>query len=151
MKMMYVLGILVLCGFCSCVVTAPRYSTSDKVFTLKIGMTEDEVAAALGVSPYYLKSETDSETILLYKYRVTDRTTLPVFMGPTNGKSVLGKFVNLLVTYDSKGVSKKFETCTTCDETTIATHKLDVGAVITFLTITLPWIVLFLGFKTTVN
>lgn len=114
-------------------------------------MTEDEIAAVLGISPYYIKSETDSEKVLLYKYRVNDRAALPLFMGPTNGKSVLGKYVNLLVTYNSKGVSTKFETCTTCDETTVSTHKVDMAAVITFLTVTLPWIVIFLGFKTTPN
>ena len=147
MKLVYIVSTLLLLGFCSCVVTAPKYSTVDKVYTLKLGMTKDEVSKALDVQPYYLYSMTDSATILLYKYRVTDRATLPLFMGPNNGKTLLGKFVNLLVTYNSKGISTKIETNTTSDVTTVATNKIDINAVITFLTVTLPIVLLFVGIK----
>jgi hypothetical protein len=147
MKLLYLVSALLLLCFCSCVVTAPRYSTSDKVFTLKLGMTKDDVAQALDVQPYYLYSMTDSTTVLLYKYRVTDRTTLPILLKQNNGKSVLGKYINLLVTYNSKGLSTKLETSTTCDITTVATDKLNISEVITFITVTLPVVLLFVGIK----
>ncbi|HXB11008.1 MAG TPA: hypothetical protein VNZ45_03400 [Bacteroidia bacterium] len=128
-------------------VTAPRYTTVDKVFTLKLGMTQSEVAEALDVQPYYLYLMTDSVTVFLYKYRVTDRTTLPVLLKQNNGKSVLGKYINLLVTYNSKGLAKKYESSSTCDVTTVATDKLNISEIITFITVTLPVVLLFVGIK----
>jgi hypothetical protein len=147
MKLKYLIFVFLIMGFCSCVVTAPRYTTVDKVFTLKLGMTKDDVAQALDLQPYYLYSMTDSATVLLYKYRVTDRTTLPVLLKQNNGKSVLGKYINLLVTYNAKGISTKLETSTTCDVTTVATDKLNISEIITFITVTLPVVLLFVGIK----
>jgi hypothetical protein len=147
LKLSYIVFAFLLLGFSSCVVTAPRYSTVDKVLTLKLGMTKDDVAQALDVQPYYLYSMTDSATILLYKYRVIDRTTLPILLKQNNGKSVLGKYINLLVTYNSKGLSTKLETSTTCDVTTVSTNKLNISEIITFITVTLPVVLLFVGIK----
>jgi hypothetical protein len=139
------IGIL-LCGFCSCIVTAPRYTTVDKVFDLKIGMTKDEVTKTLGTTPYMLKAVADSQSTYLYKYRVTDRTTVPFFMNGTNGKSVLGKYVNLLVTFNHVGLVVKLESCGSgCDETIVQTNKIDFNKIVTFITVTVPLALVFLG------
>jgi hypothetical protein len=148
MKIIYFLTAIILCGFSSCIVTAPRYTSVEKVFTLKVGMTKDEVNQALGITPYNISSISDSESVYLYKYRLTDRTTVPLFLGPTNGKNISGKYVNLLVTYDVNGCVTKFESCgNDCDETVVETNKVDVNKVITFLSVTLPIVLVFVGIK----
>jgi len=98
--------VFVVCAFNSCIVNAPRYTTVEKVLSLKIGQTGEEVAEILGTVPYNFILLTDSEYTVLYKYRVTDRTTVPFFMKPNNGKSIRGKYVNLLVTYGKNGHTK---------------------------------------------
>jgi hypothetical protein len=148
MKLTQIFIALLCCGLCSCIVTAPRYTTVEKVFTLKTGMTSDEVAQALGIRPYNISSMSDTETVYLYKYRLTDRTTVPLFMGATNGKSVLGKYVNLLVTYNKAGLVTKLESCgKECDETIVETNQVDINKVITFLSVTLPIVLVFVGIK----
>ncbi|MDO8998904.1 MAG: hypothetical protein Q7W45_03990 [Bacteroidota bacterium] len=132
----------------SCIVNAPKYTTVEKVLNLKIGQSKGEVSLLLGTVPYNLILMTDSETTLLYKYRVTDRTTLPFLLKENNGKKIKGRYVNLLVTYDKDGLSKKIESCSNCDETIVQEKRVDINKVITFLTITLPIALVFLGITT---
>ena len=131
--------------FCSCLVKAPRYTTAEKVFDLKLGMSKDEVRNTLDVKPYYLKSLTDTQSVLMYKYRVTDRAVLPFLLKENNGKDVKGKYVNLMVTYNMYEKAVKFESCNKCDESSIEEKKFDVNKLATFLTVTLPVVLVFLG------
>jgi hypothetical protein len=134
-------------GLSSCIVNAPKYSTVEKVLSLKLNMSQDEVNSALGIPPYNFKFMSDSEVVLLYKYRVRDRTTLPFLLKQSNGKKVLGRYVNLMITYDKAGRSKKMESCDDCDETIIEEKKVNIDKVITLLTVTLPIVLVYLGIK----
>jgi len=109
-------------------------------------MTKDSVDKALGVKPYLLKSKEDSESVYLYKYRVTDRATVPLFLGATNGKSIRGKYVNLLVTCDQDNKVTKLESCgSDCDETVVETNKIDFNKVLTFFSVTVPLALVAVG------
>jgi hypothetical protein len=139
--------IILMVFFSSCIIRAPRFTTLDKVFNLKVGMTKEEVSQTLNSKPYNLKLLTDTESVLLYKYRVTDRATVPFLLKENNGKSVHGKYANLVVTYGKNGQSTRIESCNNCDETAIEQKKIDINKVITFLTVTLPVVLVFLGIK----
>ncbi len=139
--------IALLFGFSSCVVNSPRYSTVEKVLALQINQTEEEVSQVLGIPPYNFIFKGDGETILLYKFRVTDRSTVPLFTGPTNGHSKRGKYVNLKVTYNKAGRATKMQSCSNCDETIDEDKKFDINKVITLITVTLPIVLVFLGIK----
>lgn len=141
----YLSLLVLLCS--SCFVRAPRYTTLDKVFELRLGMTKEEVSKVLNSKPYNLKLLTDSVNILLYKYRVNDRATFPFLLKENNGKQVLGNYANLLVTYNKKGLATKIENCTDCDLSTIEEKRLDINKIVTFLTVTLPVVLVFLGIK----
>ncbi|MDP1803079.1 MAG: hypothetical protein Q8L81_17085 [Bacteroidota bacterium] len=111
-------------------------------------MTKEEISQALDTKPYNFKLLTDTVSVLLYKYRVTDRAVIPFLLKENNGKSVRGKYVNLMVTYDAtSGKSTRIESCSDCDETEIQEKKFDIDKVITFLTVTLPVVLVFLGIK----
>jgi hypothetical protein len=139
--------ILILCSFCSCIVNAPKYTTIEKVLTVQLGQSQEEVSQILGIPPYNFILKTDSETMLLYKFRVADRTTVPFLLGPTNGKKIRGRYVNLMVTYNKAGLAKKMESCNDCDETIVEEKKLDINKVVTLMTVTLPIVLVFLGIK----
>jgi len=141
---------LALSALTSCIVIAPKYSRVEKVLILKQGMTKDSVSKILGIPPYNLVSMNDTgETVLLYKYRVTNRQMVPFFLKPTNGREVRGKYVNLLVTYNAEGKLISMETCVDCDETIIEEKKIDKDKIITLITVTLPAVMIYLGLRTT--
>ncbi|MBA2613402.1 MAG: hypothetical protein H0U95_15665 [Bacteroidetes bacterium] len=119
----------------------------EKVLELKIGMTKEEVSQQLNSKPYNFKLLTDTETILLYKYRVVDRAVLPFLLKENNGKTVRGKYANLLVAYNKSGKATKIESCNDCDETIIEEKKINIDKIVTFLTVTLPVVLVFLGIK----
>jgi hypothetical protein len=111
-------------------------------------MTKEEISKVLDTKPYNFKLLTDTASVLLYKYRVTDRAVVPFLLKENNGKSVRGKYVNLMVTYDAaSGKSTRIESCSDCDETEIQEKKFDIDKVITFLTVTLPVVLVFLGIQ----
>lgn len=129
----------------SCIVKAPKYTTVEKVFDLKLGMSKEEVSGTLNIKPYYLKALTDTQSVLLYKYRVNDRAVAPFLIKENNGKTVKGKYVNLMVTYNIYDKAIKLESCNKCDESAIEEKKFDVNKLATFLTVTLPLVLVFLG------
>lgn len=143
---LYVLLVGVLLS-ASCIVRAPRFTRVDKVSDLKLGLTPEEVTNTLGTIPYYPVSMNDSEFTVLYKYRVTDRTTLPFLLKENNGKEVRGKYVNLMVTYNKHRHVKKYVSCNDCDVTDVQQKKIDINKVVTFLTVTLPVVLVFLGIR----
>jgi hypothetical protein len=140
---------LVFMSLPSCIIHAPKFTSVEKVLAVKLGTTQDEVSTALGIPPYNLILKTDTETVLLYKYRVSDRTTVPFFLKEANGRKKRGKYTNLMVTFDAAGKAKKLESCNNCDETIIKEERLDVNKVMNILTVTLPIILVFLGIQIT--
>jgi hypothetical protein len=142
-----VLTFIILISFSSCIVQAPKYTTVEKVLALKLGMSSEEVSAALGIPPYSFVLKNDSETVLLYKFRMTDRAVVPFFMKETNGKEVRGRFANLVVTYNKQLIAEKMASCNDCDRTILKEKRLDINKVITLLTVTVPLVLVYLGIK----
>lgn len=126
---------------------APKFTNVEKVLGLQLGQTPEEVSNILGIPPYNFILKTDTATVLLYKFRVNDRTTLPFMLKETNGHKVRGKYVNLVVTYNNNGRSIRMQGCSSCDETIVTEKKLDFNKVMNVLTVTLPVIALFLGIR----
>jgi hypothetical protein len=137
--------ILFLFFISSCIVQGPRYTRVEKVLTLKLGMTKEEVSKTLNVSPYDLKAITDSTETLIYKYRVTDRRTIPFLMKPNNGTSVTGKYVDLFITFSKEGKAINIESCSDCEKTDEKRMKIDFNKIITFITVTTPALLIYLG------
>ncbi len=144
----FVLPIIVLSLFfgTSCLVQAPKFSNVEKVLGLELGQTPEQVSNTLGIPPYNFISENDSESVLLYKYRVYDRTTLPFMLKETNGKKTRGRYVNLVVTYHN-GISTKMKSCDYCDESQEKEKRFDFNKVMNVLTVTLPLVLVFLGIQ----
>jgi phosphopentomutase len=147
MKKFYV--IIIFSGLLSsCIIQAPKYSTVEKAFTLSLGMSMDSVSRVLGIPAYDLKTVSDSETVLIYKYRTTERKTIPFLMNQTNGVSTKGKWGDLFVTYGANKRVKHISSCSGCQETKITEKKIDLTAIITFVsTLALPAVLLYLGIK----
>jgi hypothetical protein len=134
----------------SCIVERPPYSKVEKVLTLKLGMSMDTISKILDIPPYDLRSLDDSsgQTVLVYKYRVTDRRTLPFFVKPRNGMRVSGKYRDLAVTYDKDGKATHFESSDT-DVTEKETKIVDINKVINLIAVIAPAVLIYLGIKTT--
>jgi len=140
-------SLIILLSFSGCVVQAPKYSKVELVLLLKPGMTQEEVKSLLGIPPYDMKSINENETVLIYKYRVTDRKTIPFLMKPANGMNATGKWVDLFITFSKEGKVVKIESCSECGETKTKQSKLDLNALITFISFTLPALLLYLGLQ----
>ena len=133
--------------FGSCIVHAPKYTGVEEVLSLKMGMTKEEVSKTLGIPPYDLKTESDSETVYIYKYRTTDRKTLPLLMNKTNGVKAKGKWVDLFVSYGQNGLVKDIRSCSDCEKVTVKEKKLDINSIIMLVTITIPSILVYVGLQ----
>lgn len=132
----------------SCLAHGPKYTRSEKVMTLQQGMTKKQVDSVLGLSPYYIKKiDMDSSRTYVYKYRVTDRRTLPFLLRDTNGFEFRGRFLNLEATYDITGKLIALETTRTDSE--IRERKLNINSLITLMTVTAPAVLVYLGIKQT--
>lgn len=132
----------------SCIVHAPKYTGVEEVLQLKTGMTKEEVSNILGIPPYDLKSVSDSATIYIYKYRTTDRKTVPLAMNKTNGMKAKGKWVDLFVTYNKEGKVKSIDSCSDCEDTKVAEKKIDFNSVLLLITVTVPAILVYFGLQT---
>jgi outer membrane protein assembly factor BamE (lipoprotein component of BamABCDE complex) len=144
-KLKFAFSFVALCFLCSCIVHAPKYTGIEEVLLLKIGMTKDQVSDVLGIPPYDLKSYTDTATVYIYKYRTTDRKTLPFAMNKTNGVKSKGKWVDLFVTYNKEGKATRIESCSECEETKVSEKKFDVNAVLMIITVVVPSVLVYLG------
>jgi hypothetical protein len=140
-------AILFLTFLCSCIVRAPKYTGIEEALQLHMGMTKEEVSKALGIPPYDLKSVSDSCFIYIYKYRTTDRKTVPFFMTKTNGIKSKGKWVDLFVTYGKDGKVKDINSCSGCEVTKVTEKKMDLNSILLLVTVTVPSILLYLGLK----
>lgn len=145
----FFLAFLLLINFASCVVERPPYTKIEQVLTLHTGMSKEEVSTVLGIPPYDLKLSTDTQTILIYKYRVTNRKTLPFFVKPSNGLKVTGKYVDLFVSYNVNGKATKIESCSECGSTEEKKTQLDVNRLILLLSVIAPAVLVYLGIKNT--
>ncbi len=133
----------------SCVVQAPAYTTIEKVFTLKTGLSQSQVDSILGVPPYDIKSLSDTGvSVYIYKYRVTERKAVPGFVHQNNGMKTKGKYVDLFVTFSADGKMLSMVSCSECSETKEKREKLNINTVIMFLTITVPALFVYLGLTT---
>ena len=147
MRLLPLLLLLAVSLLPSCIVQAPKYTTVEKVLTLKLKQTPEEVTQVLGIPPYNFIFANDTETVLLYKYRVRDRITVPFFLRETNGKQVRGRYVNLKVTFNRGGHSVRMESCDDCDKSIAREKKVDFNKIMNVLTVTLPVVLVFLGIK----
>jgi hypothetical protein len=145
-KIAYIL--ITLLFFTSCIVQSPKYTTLDKVIALQLGMTKAEVEQTLGVVPYDLKAYTDTSSIFIYVYRTVDRKTLSFDTKPTNGHKSKGKYVQLAVGYSKKkGTVISIESCSLCPDNLVTIDKIDLADFFTFVTVTLPVILIYIGLK----
>jgi len=110
-------------------------------------MTKTEVDSLLGLEPYDLKARNDSTVTFIYMYRVTDRRTISFNTKPVNGKDVIGKYIQLAVTYSNESKVISLESCNACADDVVFTHKVDFDKVIMFITVTLPIILVYLGLR----
>ncbi len=133
--------------FNACVVQSPKYTTLNHVLNLKVGMTKEEVETELGIKPYDLQSRSDSGNVYIYVYRVEDRKTFSIQTREVNGQEVLGRYIQLAVTYTNDDKLVNMESCTLCPDNLEKVTKIDYMKIILFVTVTLPVILLFLGLK----
>ena len=128
----------------SCVVQAPKYSPVENIMKLELGMSQEEVTSILKIPPYDMKSKDTTGYVLIYKYRLTDRNTIPLFMGPTNGVKARGKWVDLFISFSREGKVMAINSCSECGDTEIRERRIDFNALITIITLTLPSVLVFL-------
>lgn len=128
----------------SCIVTAPKYTHVEQVMQLEPGMTKDSVNARLGIQPYDINVyDSVGNHSYVYKYRTSDRRTLPFLLKETNGKKITGRYMDLVAYYDSLDVAYKFESKTT--DSKIDEKKLNVNTIVTILTVIVPTVFVYLG------
>ncbi|MGZ4057368.1 MAG: hypothetical protein ACXVPM_20830, partial [Bacteroidia bacterium] len=118
-------------------------------FSLKTGMTKEEISSALGTPPYDVKFVTDTTCELIYKYRTTDRIIPSIFLKKTNGKKAAGKWVDLFVTYNNKDIATNISSCSGCGDTKINQTKINYAALIQVLEIVAPSVLIYFGLKRT--
>lgn len=111
--------------------------------SLKLGMTKAQVEETLGVQPYDLKAYNDTSNVFIYVYRVTERRTISFNTKPENGKELLGKYVQLAVTFSKGGKVLSIESCSLCPDNLVTTSKIDFVEVLVFFTVTLPLLLLY--------
>jgi outer membrane protein assembly factor BamE (lipoprotein component of BamABCDE complex) len=133
--------------FSSCVMKSPKYAGVEEVLSLKTGMTKDEVSTSLGIPPYDVKCITDTTSELIYKYRTTDRKTLPLFMKKTNGRKATGKLGDLFITYDKKNVVTNIRSCSDCEGSKTEEAKRNYTVLIAVIGIVAPSVLIYLGIK----
>lgn len=147
MKKRALIAFSIMLSITSCILQSPKYTTIDKVISLQLGMTKAQVEDTLGVQPYDIKSYTDSSKTFIYIYRVTDRRTFTINTKPVNGKKVIGKYVQLDITYSKDGKVISIETCRYCPDILLTKSKVDIGKIVIFVTVTMPVILIYLGLK----
>lgn len=128
----------------SCIVSGPKYTRVEKVMHLKTGMTKEEVNKQLGLKPYdiYCFDSTGNNSYV-YKYRTTDRKTVPFLLKDTNGVKSRGKYMDLIAYYDTSNVAYRFESKPT--DSKLDEKRLDINTLVTVMTVTLPAVAVYLG------
>ncbi|HVD96952.1 MAG TPA: hypothetical protein VNB90_02030 [Cytophagaceae bacterium] len=140
--------IIVFFFFTSCIVQSPQYTSLEQVMSLHVGMTKEQVEKTLDLAPYDVKAYTDSSDVFIYVYRTIDRRTLSFYTKKKNGRKAIGRYVQLYVAY-SKKTNKviNIESCGDCNDNLVTTSRVDFEKVITFVSVTLPVILVYIGLK----
>lgn len=141
-----VLKILFLLLFLSsCIVQSPKYTTLEKVMSIQLGMSKEQVEVVLDVEPYDLKSRTDTSNTYIYIYRTVDRRTLSVITRPKNGKKSTGKYVQMEMEFTKDGRLVHMQSCNLCPDNLVTTSRINFEKVLAFFTVTVPVILIYLG------
>lgn len=130
----------------SCIVSGPKYTHVEQVIELSPGMTMETVNQKLGIKPYdlYVYDSLGNRSYI-YKYRTTDRKTVPFLLKETNGKQSTGKYMDLVAYYDTANVAYRFESKPT--DSKLDEKRLDVNTIVTVITVILPTTLVYLGIK----
>lgn len=132
----------------SCIVSGPKYTHVEKVTELRPGMSMDTVNSRLGVKPYDIEVyDSIGNRSFIYKYRTTDRKTIPFFLKETNGKEKIGKYMDLVAYYDSTNISYRFESRVT--DSKVDQKKFNINALVTIVTVVVPALLVYLGIQKT--
>ncbi len=132
----------------SCIVSGPKYTHVEKVMMLSTGMTKDSVNKHLGIQPYDINAyDSIGNRSYVYKYRTTDRKTVPFLLKETNGRKSLGKYVDLVAYYDSTDVAYRFESRPT--DSKLDEKRLNVNTLVTIITVIVPTVLVYLGIQKT--
>ena len=132
----------------SCIVSGPKYTHVENVMQLSPGMTMDTVNSRLGIKPYDINVyDSTGNHSYIYKYRTTDRKTVPFLLKETNGRKSIGKYMDLVAYYDSTNVAYRFESRTT--DSKLDEKKLNVNTIVTIITVIVPTVLVYLGIKKT--
>jgi len=132
--------------FAACVAHSPKNTRSEKVMKLKSGMSLAEVNKTLELKPYYLSSmDSAGNKIYVYKYRLTDRKTVPLFLKDTNGIPKRGDFMDLYASFTAGDTLIGLESQFT--ETAVQEKRLDINNLLTLITITVPSILIIVGLQ----
>ncbi len=131
----------------SCIVKSPKYTSVKQVMALEVGMTRKQVDSILRLHPYDIKSKTDTSTVYVYIYRLDDRRTLSINTKPLNGRVTNGKYEPLAVTYSKDSIMLAMESCSLCREELMSVSKVNFEKVLSFLMITAPALLIYLGLK----
>jgi hypothetical protein len=138
---------VVVLAFSSCIVQSPKYTSLKQVTLLQLGMTKTEVEERLDLQPYDLKAYTDTSKVFIYVYRVIDRKTLSFNTGPTNGREVRGRYVQMFITYSKDDKVINIESCPQCPDNLMKETRIDLEKIFLFATVTLPVILIYVGLK----
>jgi hypothetical protein len=129
-----------------CVVKGPKFTEMDNIMQLKLGMTYSEVNQLLKINPYdVVVIDSTGQKTLIYKYRTTDRKTVPMFLKPANGKEIWGKYRDLYAHFTPTDTLFKMYSVDTDSE--LKEKRLDINGIITFMTVTVPAVLILLGIK----
>ncbi|MDF3028146.1 MAG: hypothetical protein K0S23_2453 [Fluviicola sp.] len=132
----------------SCIVSAPKYTHVEQVMQLKPGMSLDTVNQRLGIQPYDIDIyDSTGYRSFVYKYRTTDRKTIPFMLKETNGKKKIGKYMDLVAYYDSTDIAYRFESRPT--DSKVDQKKFNINAVVTIVTVIVPALLVYLGIQNT--
>ncbi|TSJ46444.1 hypothetical protein [Fluviicola chungangensis] len=132
----------------SCIVSAPKYAHVEQVMQLKTGMSMDTVNRRLGVEPYDIdKYDSTGYRSFVYKYRTTDRKTIPFMLRETNGKKKIGKYMDLVAYYDPANIAYRFESRAT--DSKVDQKKFNLNVVVTIVTVVVPSLLVYLGIQKT--
>jgi hypothetical protein len=132
----------------SCIVSAPKYTHVEQVMQLKTGMSLDSVNQRLGISPYDMDIyDSTGYRSFIYKYRTTDRKTVPFMLKETNGKRKIGKYMDLVAYYDSTDIAYRFESRPT--DSKVDQKKFNINVLVTIVTVVVPSLLVYLGIQKT--
>jgi hypothetical protein len=127
---------------------APKYSSVDNTFKVKLGMTQQAVTDTLGVESYHINElNASEEKTLAYKYRVDELKKAPLLMKENKGLETSGNYKDQLVTYNPEAVMLGVKTCYDCDDVKEKKTKFSLAVIITAITVTVPSIFAYLQLR----